>query len=61
MGRFSERKYFASPVDKKHAGVDCNFLTIGIGGDWQVEAEFKNKVDLNLPQTTNPVSHDLHF
>uniref|UniRef100_A0A7E4ZZ52 Methyltransf_21 domain-containing protein n=1 Tax=Panagrellus redivivus TaxID=6233 RepID=A0A7E4ZZ52_PANRE len=41
MGRFNEKKVFLSLVKSSNATRNCIFLTIGIGGNIQVEKEFK--------------------
>uniref|UniRef100_A0A7E4UTG6 Methyltransf_21 domain-containing protein n=1 Tax=Panagrellus redivivus TaxID=6233 RepID=A0A7E4UTG6_PANRE len=41
MGRFNEKKVFLPLVRSSSAARNCIFLTIGIGGDIQVEQEFK--------------------
>uniref|UniRef100_A0A7E4W9A2 Methyltransf_21 domain-containing protein n=1 Tax=Panagrellus redivivus TaxID=6233 RepID=A0A7E4W9A2_PANRE len=41
MGRFHEKKVFLPLVKESSAAQNCNFLTIGIGGDVLVETEFK--------------------
>ena len=40
MGRYEEKKYFFPLADPS---ASCNWLTIGVGGDSQVEKEFKQK------------------
>uniref|UniRef100_A0A1I7XX51 Methyltransf_21 domain-containing protein n=1 Tax=Steinernema glaseri TaxID=37863 RepID=A0A1I7XX51_9BILA len=42
MGRFGEIKYFL-PLSRNFTESDCRWLTIGIGGDDNVEKEFKEK------------------
>jgi hypothetical protein len=43
MGRFGEVKYFLPMREHVTNENNCTWLTIGIGGDDQVEKEFKRK------------------
>ena len=42
MGRYDEDKVFV-PMNSNYDKNSCNWLTVGIGGDTNVEKEFKEK------------------